>query len=130
MAHRYGGSGNTPTSIMSYYYWGLVGLSRMFVDPRWQLLRQRFHMMDEYAIHQCAMAALTCIESRVNEVKLEAMLYAPTLRLIALETHTLDERNRIINSLRGVRSKGFPVADTIESDMRFAWASVAGSLSN
>lgn len=35
------------------------------------------------------------------------MLYAPTLRLIALETRTIEERNRIINSLRGVRSKGF-----------------------
>jgi hypothetical protein len=102
----------------------------MFIDPRWQLLRQSFHMMDECAIHQCAMAALSCVESRVTAVELEAMLYVPIFKLIALESRTLEERTRVINSLRGVRSKGFPVADTIESDMRIAWSAVAGSLPN
>lgn len=128
MVRRYGGRGSTPTSILSYYYWGLVGLSRMFIDPHWQFLRQSFNMMDEHTIHQCATAALTCVESRVAEVELEAMLYAPIFKLVALETRTLEERTRVINSLRGLRSKGFPIADTIESDMRIAWSAVAGSL--
>ncbi|GAM36626.1 hypothetical protein TCE0_018f05855 [Talaromyces pinophilus] len=128
MARRYGGRGSTPMSILSYYYWGLVGLSRMFIDPRWQLLQQGFNMMDEYTIHECAMAALTCVESRVASVELEAIFYAPIFKLIALETRTLEERIRVINSLRGVRSRGFPIADTIESDMRIAWSAVPGSL--
>jgi hypothetical protein len=34
MARRYGGRGSTPMSILSYYYWGLIGFSRMFIDPR------------------------------------------------------------------------------------------------
>lgn len=100
----------------------------MFIDPRWQLLQQSFNMMDEYTIHECAMAALTCVESRVASVELEAIFYAPIFKLIALETRTLEERIRVINSLRGVRSRGFPIADTIESDMRIAWSAVPGSL--
>lgn len=114
--------------VYSYYYWGLIGLSRMFIDPRWQSLRRRFHVMDERAIHRYAMAALTGVESGVAEVEFEVILYIPVFKLIAIETRSLEERVRIINSLRSIRAKGFPVADTIESNIRFAWSAVAGTL--
>ncbi|KAJ6012633.1 hypothetical protein N7522_002988 [Penicillium canescens] len=57
--------------IMPFYHCGLVGISRFFIDPVWQLLGDELPLLSEETIESHSLVALSYIEERLTKVNLD-----------------------------------------------------------
>lgn len=106
------------------YHCLAISISRLFAHPLWHITPFSIPVIADEDIQVHAIAALECLEARVQSAGLEAFLYLPQLMTIALETRHLANRSRIMSLLLVIKAKGLNVAEAYIRDVELIWSAV------
>ena len=76
--------------------------------------------MTDDMIHQQALDALACAETRLNH--LETIVLGPIMGIVGFEMQTASERQRVMQYIRAIKAQGFYVIEGIERELQLAWS--------
>lgn len=109
-------------SLLPYYYWLLTSLSHLFTHPSWRNLAIPLPVMTQSLARQQAERAFEYVESNIDSLKLESVVYAPVLHIIAHQFSDNVERDRVLAVVESIRSSGYSVAGSLEKELQCHWA--------
>ena len=108
-------------ATVSFYYWCLIGVSRMFSHPSWAILKCPLPVMEEQMIQRYIGAILEDAESRLPKMTFEAIVYALLVYYIGLEMQTTDKRKRAVGYFAFVKARGFVIPSSFVIDLQATW---------
>jgi hypothetical protein len=120
--------GMADNATVSFYYWCLIGVSRMFSQPSWAILKCPLPVMEEQMVQRYIGAILEDAESRLPKMTFEAILYAFLVHYIGLEMQTTDKRKRAVGYFAFVRARGFVIPSSVVTDLQATWTGLKAIL--
>lgn len=106
----------------AYLHWALTGLSQIFASPEWQYVDCPLPSMDKELVWREARHVMEYTEQCLDQTNIGVAWFIVMIDSVGYEMKAEEDRKRVLQILKCIRSRGFGLVDSVEKEMVTFWA--------